>query len=223
MNITKMLEMQNVLDTKIETEKKLTWTPEERFVNTVVALLTELAEFANEGRWFKVWSLNKEPNTYKQVECSFCWGTGDENYEAVQEDAEGNGGHEYITCSDCDGKGYTGDTNPLLEEYVDCVHYFLSLANQKGWQNLMGEYEEDMEKVRQDGLSVFGGLNKAFIEINYWLTKCVMDKEVNRNFQYAWFAFLSIGMIGFNLTPEQIEAEYLKKNKINHSRQKNGY
>lgn len=121
----------------------------------------------------------------------------------------------------------------LLEEYADGLHFFLSLAIQKGWEDHLYVYEEAIDDIREDGFD--GGITTAFTEINYWLTKIVIEHEVEKyivnlsyskhefSFKNAWFIFLSLGIVGFNFTPEQIEEAYLKKNEVNHKRQQEGY
>lgn len=59
MNLEKMFKMQAELDNRIIREKGL--EGQDLLPNTYVALITELGEFANEGRWFKHWSDKKEP------------------------------------------------------------------------------------------------------------------------------------------------------------------
>ncbi|MFB8733869.1 dUTP diphosphatase [Bacillus sp. SL00103] len=51
--------MQAELDRRIIKEKGL--EGQDLLPNTYVALITELGEFANEGRWFKHWSDKKGP------------------------------------------------------------------------------------------------------------------------------------------------------------------
>lgn len=51
MNLQKMFQMQAELDNRIIREKGL--EGQDLLPNTYVALITELGEFANEGRWFK--------------------------------------------------------------------------------------------------------------------------------------------------------------------------
>ncbi|MEC1714722.1 dUTP diphosphatase [Schinkia azotoformans] len=232
MNLEKLLQMQKVLDERIIKEKGLEC--QDLTLNTVNALIVELSEFANEGRWFKHWSNNQRPRIEIYVDCRACSGTGDANYEMVQEDAEGSGGHEYINCEECEGSGSEGPKNPLLEEYVDGLHFFLSLANQKGWQNSLYIYEDAIDDIRNEGFK--DGLTGAFLETNYWLLKAFMeidrDEKLERTlgitkqefcFKSAWFMFLAIGLVGFNLTFEQIAEAYREKNKVNHQRQESGY
>ncbi|WP_339148384.1 dUTP diphosphatase [Sutcliffiella sp. BMC8] len=212
MSLEIMLKTQEGLDNRIISEKGIVWSEEERFRNTLVALDVELSEFANEGRWFKVWSVNQEPNTKK--------------WKGMQWKDNEYGGVDPI-------HGTDEYSNPLLEEYIDAVHFFLSLANQKGWGELLYFAEEAIEDLRESGFD--GGLNGAYLEMKRWL--CVLAVEVDEenyikqlgwskhqfSFKNAWFIFIAIGMVEYNFTFEQIAEAYFAKNKINHERQTNGY
>ncbi|MCM3619188.1 dUTP diphosphatase [Sutcliffiella horikoshii] len=204
MSLENMLKTQEDLDNRIITEKGIVWTEEERFCNTLVALDVELSEFANEGRWFKVWSDKQTPKV-EQDYCEF------EDYP-----------HFKIKTPIA-----------LLEEYVDGVHFFLSLANQKGWGELLYFAEEAIEDIREDGFD--GGLNGAYLELKRWLGVVGVEKDEENyikvlglskhqfSFKNAWFIFIAIGMVQYNFTFEQIAEAYFAKNKINHERQTNGY
>jgi dimeric dUTPase (all-alpha-NTP-PPase superfamily) len=196
MNIEKMLERQQVLDDRIEQEKQLTWNPKEKLRNTLVALDVELSEFANNGRWFKVWSKDQEPRIKEPVTA---WG---EPYR-----------------------------NPLLEEYADCVSFFISIANQMNWQEHLYIFEEAIEELREVGFQ--GGLNGCYLELKRFLT--MIGVEVDKpqfmltytkheySFKSAWFLFIAIGMIQYGFEWEDIYEAYMKKNEINHARQDQGY
>lgn len=147
MSLELMLKTQEGLDNRIIAEKGIVWTEEERFCNTLVALDVELSEFANEGRWFKVWSDQQTPKVEQEYcdycgentdytrpspfmgsqgsMCKHCWNMTKEEYAAA------NGEHipEFENYPNFKKKTPIA----LLEEYVDGVHFFLSIANQKGW------------------------------------------------------------------------------------------
>lgn len=221
MNLEKMLKTQKNLDNRIIKEKGL--DGRDLFPNTILALNVELAEFANEGRWFKHWSNDQEPRTSDK--CTTCLGTG-EIYGTIEEGSD--------PCWQCEGDGLEGDGNPLLEEYVDALHFFLSSAIQKGWEEHLYLHEEAIEDLRNGGFQ--GGLTGAFNEMQYLLLRSYMERQPNKeiektfgmtvqefHFRSAWFLFICIGLIGFEFTLEQIEEAYFEKNKVNHERQKNGY
>lgn len=233
MNIEQMYEMQCELDGRIIEQKGL--RGKDLFPNTVLALDVEISELANEWRGFKHWSNNQQPRTKVEVICTTCDGTGDMNNEAsMQHLMEGRKGLDFDPCTDCNATGKLGYRNPLLEEYVDCVHFFLSIARQKGWLDHLYISEDALEETREQGLD--GGIGGALLEVKYWLLKMYMEKERDEkleaklrmttqefNFGTAWYVFIAIGLIGFGFTPEQIEAAYHEKNKVNHTRQQNGY
>ncbi|MBC2285881.1 hypothetical protein HCB69_16010 [Listeria booriae] len=66
MNIIKMLEMQNTVDTKILEKCKL--SDDELFINLSIALVVEVAELANELQDFKHWKHSKKIDLIKTKE-----------------------------------------------------------------------------------------------------------------------------------------------------------
>lgn len=215
MSLEKMLEMQKQLDDRIVADKGIVWTEEERFRNTLVALDVELSEFANEGRWFKRWSDDQEPRT--NVKCKNCCGLGKGFFSGTKYT-----GLKEI-CTECEGTGIdiNENINPLLEEFVDAVHFFLSLANQKGWGEMLTEDKEVMENYRY--LVIKKGLNESYLESKRSLGHLYRHQNSMFHFRTAWIIFLSIGMAHYNFTFQQIEEAYCAKNKMNHERQDNGY
>lgn len=171
MNTLELCEVQATLDERIRKEKNILLEPQALFKNTLVALDIELAEFANDARWFKVWSHNQDPK------------------------------------------------ETTLEEFVDSVHFFLSIANLKGWQNVL-VFEERTLNSNYDG--DLSQLNENYLEMKHQLAR-VFFMESKLSFGAAWMNFLILGMSGFGFTWEQINEAYLSKNKINHQRQETGY
>lgn len=196
--LEQLYKMQCALDEKIIKEKGL--EGQDLMPNTVVALVVELGEWANEGRWFKHWSNDREPRTKR-----------------IHSDRDA-----YL------------ETNPLLEEFVDCIHFYLSIARQNGWIESMYIHEGAIEDTKEDGLD--GGLSGAFTEAVYWLLKMQHEKDRKTKieeltgkstkefcFANSWFVFMAIGIVGFGFTWDQITEAYISKNRINHTRQANGY
>lgn len=225
MNIETLYEMQKELDARIIREKGL--EGQDLFPNIVLALQVELGELANEWRGFKHWSNDRAPRTYEKKDCKVCRGTGEHagiNYEIVP-------------CRSCGGSGTAYERNPLLEEYVDCLHFFLSIAVKNGWKDDLYVWREAIEDVQEKELS--GGVMGAFLEIGYWLLKMYMEQEGDERFRKiadrlgistkqfcfrnAWFVFVCLGVVGFGFTLEQIADAYVEKNRVNHERQENGY
>ncbi|WP_144495865.1 dUTP diphosphatase [Bacillus pumilus] len=222
MNLQKMFEMQAELDRRIIKEKGL--EGQDLLPGLILALQVELAECANEWRGFKFWSNDQQPCTEKEIECSLCKGTGDMNYERIAEDAEGSGGHEYIKCEECNGEGTTGTKNPLLEEYVDCLHFILSIGNLTKYSK-----NNDVNDLKRNTLEVSGV--KAFLELFKEITFFNEERKVSKNtigltrimiYERIFWRFNELG-IALGFTPDQIEKAYMDKNAVNHKRQQEGY
>ena len=210
MDLIKLFETQATLDEHIMQEH-----PELRGQDNldwkILALQVELAECANEWRGFKKWSKDQEPRVWHvniKDQCDECKGFG---YFDKHKDIK-----DWIFCKPCDGIGYHFH-NPLLEEYVDCLHFILSIGLEIGYTNFS---EEKMtaylalisEEERND-------LTGHFIAINY-ITSCIFENEIH--YEQALFEILDLGeRLGF--TWEQIEDAYFAKNKVNHERQESGY
>jgi dimeric dUTPase (all-alpha-NTP-PPase superfamily) len=202
MELQNIIDAQKALNARIIKEKGL--EGKDLVANTFVALQVELAEFANEGRWFKHWSNDQKPRTVERV--------------ATDWDDDG-------TPTEWDVKPYK---NPLLEEFTDSVHFFVSIAIQKGWEDVLWVYEE---QVDPDEFS--GDLTSYYLEMIYFINDAYIKKYgdeqiagIQKNafsFRMAWILFLNIGMNGFGFTWEQIYEAYFEKNRKNHQRQENGY
>lgn len=96
--------------------------------------------------------------------------------------------------------------NPLLEEYVDGLHFVLELGI---------ELNQQPSKVQsfcyENVLKQFNGL--------YWAVNILETKD---EFDWVLRKYLGLGeMLGF--TWEEIEQAYYEKNKVNHQRQEEGY
>lgn len=119
----------------------------------------------------------------------------------------------------------------LLEEYIDALHFMLSIANQMNFEGFMSIYYDAIEELRESGFD--GGLNGIYLELKHNLLRMTEadDGQVfvlkytksEYSFKMAWYLFIAIGMIGFDFTTEQIETAYFEKMNINKERQKNGY
>ncbi|MEY8694970.1 dUTP diphosphatase [Bacillus safensis] len=217
MNLQKMFEMQKELDDRIIREKGL--EGQDLLPGLILALQVELAECANEWRGFKFWSNDQQPCTEKEIQCDLCMGTGDVNYERVAEDAEGMGGHEYIKCDECNGEGTTGTNNPLLEEYVDCLHFILSIGNRIEYSQ-----NNDGSQLTKNILAISGV--HAFLALYHEINNFYSEHEHVRGkhifYERIFRSFIELGdFLGF--TPEQIEQAYIDKNAVNHKRQQEGY
>ncbi|MED1786179.1 dUTP diphosphatase [Brevibacillus laterosporus] len=205
-----LFEKQKQLDDYIIKKKGLDALLEQDLLNnTVLALQVEICELANEWRGFKHWSEDREPKN---------------GYEAL------------IDCDKCDGRGFWFDgprvlcekcnhsgkiTNPLLEEYVDCLHFFLSIA----WQ--IGLTADDLytrdEKLIGETSVVFTGLlfMVARINGNAFLNEPL--ENIKFQFRISLNIFFSLGKQRFGFTWDEITQAYIDKWQINIQRQESGY
>lgn len=201
MNLQNLFELQKQLDEHIYEDHPVQ-DGEDRLAKKILALQVELGELANEWRGFKFWSNNREPRLkgYKEIKCKWCNGSGD----------DGSG-----VCPDCKCEGYVyKEYNPLLEEYVDCLHFILSIGLEKDFVKL-GYNESAVEGMKRKDITS---------QFNYLFDKVGDFSSIpnHNNYMYIVSLFIGLGeMLGF--TWEQIEQAYLNKNNINHQRQESGY
>lgn len=200
MNLSKLFETQRKLDERIVKEKGL--EGQDLLPMKILALQVELGELANEWRGFKFWSEDRIPRIEVTYDiCSTCGGTG--TPFGIPDETD-------IDCWDCNGGGEL-TKNPLLEEYVDCLHFILSIGLDIGFENPKVEFPKA------------GGRSKEFtiVRFNECLryTNLLLDDDYyDLLFQY----FMDLGyLLGF--TWSQIETAYFEKNKVNHERQSSGY
>lgn len=212
MNLQKLFEAQAELDAYIEQQHPRR-PGENRLEKKVLALLVELGECANEWRGFKFWSNNQEPKTGEEHRCIQCKGDG-----LVPDfiKFKNNNGNKFKFCPRCGGSGVVKTANPLLEEYVDVLHFILSIGN-----DLHFDYEEFLK--RQAAMA--GDINLLFIDVMASTTEIILHYRTDFA-RYSLYAtlrrFLKIGRkLGF--TEEQIEEAYWKKYEINKQRQRDGY
>jgi len=208
-NLTKLFEMQDVLDERIVKEKGL--ERQDLLPEKILALQVELGEMANEWRGFKFWSNNQEPNVLES-KCIYCHTL----YVGKVEYCEG--------CYE-EYEKYSPVTvnNPLLEEYVDCLHFILSIGNE------LGDYDYNASSEFQDIANITDFLSFIFEAIPS-VKNSIKHKDLTahgrtvaiNNYEVFIGMFLKLGdKLGF--TWEQIEQAYYDKNKINHERQSSNY
>ena len=107
----------------------------------------------------------------------------------------------------------------LLEEYVDSLHFFLSIANYRQYDvdRLYNVYSADFALTEEAPQSLVASFKDVMSKI--------LEMENNQNpFYYiqAFRTYLHLGkLMGFSW--EEIEQGYIRKNEINHQRQDNGY
>ncbi|WP_243173015.1 dUTP diphosphatase [Bacillus sp. FSL K6-2869] len=147
-------------------------------------------------------------------------GTGDINYERVAEDAQGSGGHEYIKCEECNGEGTIGTKNPLLEEYVDCLHFVLSIGNSIGYSSRICNVNLLSRIIKE--VSVEKAFLGVFKSVAFLLTEIDDLGMAYHHYRKIFNGFNELG-IALGFTPKEIEDAYMKKNAVNHLRQQEGY
>lgn len=193
MNIAELFILQSELDRHVEQEhprKK----GESRHDKKVLALLVELGELANEARFFKFWSNDQKPRKEEIKGCMNCMGL---SY-----------GDKTGFCYVCNNEGAIY-TNPLLEEYVDGIHFLLSIGLENGIEEL------NINPIKKDTLiEQFIGLYNVFSLLYVYFTP--------KAYSDAWSAYVGLAdMLG--LYWEDVEAAYIEKNEKNHARQDGGY
>ncbi|WP_445661474.1 dUTP diphosphatase [Bacillus sp. FSL K6-3431] len=209
MNLIKLFEMQKVLDDRIlekhpelKNQNNLDWK--------ILALQVELGECANEWRGFKKWSKDQEPRIFEPNPDDLC--------EKCNGDPTIREGNKIISfCDNCDGVGVHFH-NPLLEEYVDCLHFILSIGLELQFGNFTMIGNAPKPKTVTDMfLITFESIN------NFYKARYSGDETLTEiKYTIVFDCFLTLGeMLGF--TWEQIEQAYISKNEINHVRQSEGY
>ena len=207
MNLTKLFEAQRTLDERIIEEKGL--QGQNLIPKKVLALITELGECANEWRGFKFWSEDQAARTK-----SYTF----EDYEGRQytEHFDPRVEKDYGRLLEYAGGDVT-EGNPLLEEYVDCLHFALSLVLDTHIhiplpKRILAESEHHP--------TVEHGFIYATQAASDVAVGSVKDQSVAA--YVALQVVLDLGMsLGF--TDEQIESAYFAKNATNHKRQEEHY
>ncbi|MBO0959544.1 dUTP diphosphatase [Neobacillus sp. MM2021_6] len=99
--------------------------------------------------------------------------------------------------------------NPLLEEYVDGIHFLLSI----GLENSIEELNiKPIKKhtLTEQFLDLYSVFSLMYV---YFTPKCYSE---------AWSAYVGLAeMLG--LSWDEVEAAYITKNEKNHARQEDGY
>ncbi|MFE3973169.1 MULTISPECIES: dUTP diphosphatase [unclassified Peribacillus] len=110
--------------------------------------------------------------------------------------------------------------NPLLEEYVDGLHFVLGIGLEIA-QKMDLDVSDYFEEINSD---IERGYHKEANITQQFNTLFHITSIVNLDFEYSdLFAYYyHLGeMLGF--ADEQVEQAYFEKNKINHQRQSEGY
>lgn len=98
----------------------------------------------------------------------------------------------------------------ILEEYVDCLHFILSLGLEKNYSDIDIELRYDESELTEKFVNIH-------VDINDLIVCPSMD-----NYKTLFEDFLSLGVsLGFSVS--EVEKAYHAKNVINHKRQDTGY
>jgi dimeric dUTPase (all-alpha-NTP-PPase superfamily) len=104
--------------------------------------------------------------------------------------------------------------NPLLEEYVDGLHFVLEIGLEREETTLTVPYDEGWILKKQTITEQFNSLFDVIGNFSKYRTV--------GNYSVTLDLYIGLGeMLGF--TWEQIEQAYMEKNKINHERQDKNY
>jgi dimeric dUTPase (all-alpha-NTP-PPase superfamily) len=220
MQLTKLYEMQQELDDRIVKEHP-PGKGEDRLAKKILALQVELGECANEWRGFKYWSKNQLPQKNihttegATTDNAIFYQCGDDDCgerfnkgDARLSDLFGENEEDCPVCKE--GYLYSfREKNPLLEEYVDCLHFILSIGLEIGVDYF--KYVP-IQKYKEVDIS------RQFMNVMSYTLGLLEDDYCSE--LLSSFVFLG-EMLGF--TWEQIEQAYIRKNEINHIRQESGY
>lgn len=211
MNLIELDKLQKEYESQLLKVKGL--NRKELFDKKLLALKTELGELANEHRCFKFWSEDQEPRSFEPNPndvCKECNGQpifykdNDSNKKIIGQ------------CDNCDGCGVHFH-NPLLEEYVDCIKFSLSIAADLDIspQELYNWYDE----IEESTVKTF---NLAFYYISALSITPSRGKQ-RSYFQNFFLHLMSLGFKHFNFTEEQITSAFKEKHQVNYKRLETGY
>jgi len=188
MNLQKLFKAQKQLDDHIVKEKGL--EGQDLLDKKTLALQVELGELANEWQMFKFWKEDPKPR------------------------------RELKRMRSIDGHNYFKEVykRPLLEEYVDCLHFILSIGNELGYQNVI---PSDYLHRADDTTKQFNYVFYTIMSIDERIV-CNDYEDMEECYGYLIGGFEELGR-QLGLTWEQIEQAYFAKNEINFERQANGY
>jgi dimeric dUTPase (all-alpha-NTP-PPase superfamily) len=212
MNLSKLFQMQKELDDYIVKTKGL--EGQDLLPQKILALQVELGECANEWRGFKFWSNKQFSHTGNYKQCLTCNGRGQVTHTREN-------GMWSESCKECNGDGHVL-YNPLLEEYIDCLHFILSIGNAI-ITNPKFDHDDDFEYLHENNIHIF--TKDTPLEQFAEIFNSISEFRVNNDLEIYQDVFLY--MIGLSVllgfTWEQIEQAYTDKWNINKQRQENGY
>ncbi|MBM7585824.1 dimeric dUTPase (all-alpha-NTP-PPase superfamily) [Bacillus pakistanensis] len=178
------MDLEKLFQTQKVLRDKINYNESDRLNKLVLALLVELGECANEWRGFKFWSKDQMPRIFVPI-------------------------HKWIEGL----KRVVGHTNPLLEEYVDGLHFVLELGLEWGFQD------------KKPFLVHIGKTEEMFLRV-YKCALLLKQCGTGRYHKEFYFGELLSNYLGLGkalgFTWEEVEEAYMNKNAINHKRQDSG-
>ncbi|MEW9575846.1 dUTP diphosphatase [Bacillus toyonensis] len=187
------MELNKLFEVQAGLKHHIGYKGKDKFPKMMLALQVELMECANDWQGFKYWKKNNAPKLEKR---------------------------EY---ADERQLTYTVVGNPLLEEYVDGLHFVLEIGldlHERGYlyklPNIANPYKRSFQIHEQ---------YQQVLYVSLMLQRYMNDSHkglVAREYMCLLEDFLELGRI-LGFTPEQIHDAYMKKNEVNHQRQNNGY
>ncbi|NMH68586.1 hypothetical protein HF072_07305 [Bacillus sp. RO3] len=211
MNLIELDKLQKEYESRLLKVKQL--NRKDLFDKKLLALKTELGELANEQRCFKFWSEDQEPRSFEPNPDDVCKECNGQPIFYKDHDST----KKIIgQCTNCDGCGVHFH-NPLLEEFVDCLKFSLSIAADLDIepQDLYPWHEaidEDLPRT----------FNLAFYYIS--ALSVTPSKVSQKNyFQNFFLHLMSLGFKHFNFTEEQITQAFKEKHQVNYNRLESGY
>ncbi|MFB3160774.1 dUTP diphosphatase [Neobacillus sp. 179-J 1A1 HS] len=106
----------------------------------------------------------------------------------------------------------SSEKSVVLEEYVDGIHFILSLGIECGFQNL--DYTLDIEPLAVS-------TTEQFLLI-YQLVNNFRDTKSESDFKTLLQSYLQLGTL-LGISYEEMETAYFTKNEVNYQRQQNNY
>nr|WP_150959334.1 dUTP diphosphatase [Aneurinibacillus sp. XH2] len=108
--------------------------------------------------------------------------------------------------------------NPLLEEYVDCLHFLLSIGNNL---SLAQDIQIDSDYTTENPIT---DMNRLFYLIAELSRELVEIKAISvQVYEEMFNLFVGVGEKHLGFTWDEVEKAYMNKNAINHVRQATGY
>jgi len=103
------------------------------------------------------------------------------------------------------------DRETILEEYVDGVHFILSVGIIKGYEK---DTYEMLEEKEED-------LTKQFLNVNASVMKFLKEQTLTA-YEELFSSYIKLGNL-LSFSEEEIFEAYVSKNEVNYLRQQQGY